>query len=183
MPPSHPRVLLLVDGYNIIGHWSDLKKSRERYGLEAARYELIECLVNYAGVMAYRTKIVFDAHYQNTPGTEEKHTSLLSVQYTSFAETADTYIEKFCAAFSNNKYQYECSRLIVATSDRAQQLTVVGYGAQWRSAQMLAREVEAATRKTRQKKQTKKKPSGRLLFNALDPASQKRLRQLQRGIR
>ena len=183
MPPSPNRVLLLVDGYNIIGHWSDLQRSRDRHGLEAARHELIECLINYAAAMAYRTKIVFDAHYQNTPSKEEKFTSLLSVQYTGFAETADTYIEKLCAGFNNNKYQYDCSRLIVATSDRAQQLTVVGYGAEWRSAQMLAGEVEATTRKIKQKKQTQKKTSGRLLFNALDPASQKRLRQWQRGLR
>ena len=183
MPPSSEPTLLLVDGYNIIGHWSDLKRSRDLYGLEAARHELTECLINYTAVMAYRTKIVFDAHYQNTPRTEEKHTSLLSVQYTSFAETADTYIEKFCAAFSNNKYRQDRSRLIVATSDRAQQLTVVGYGAEWRSAQMLAGEVDAAIKKTRQKKQINKKPSGRLLFNALDPASQKLLRQWQKGVR
>lgn len=183
MSPSLDRVLLLVDGYNIIGHWPELKTSRDRYGLETARHQLIECLINYAGAMAYQTKIVFDAHYQNTPSTEEKHTTLLSVQYTGFAETADTYIEKFCAAFSNNKYQDACSRLIVATSDRAQQLTVVGYGAEWRSAQMLAGEVAAATRKTRQKKQTKKKPTGGLLFYTLDPVAQKRLRQWQRGIR
>ena len=183
MSPSSAPVLMLVDGYNIIGHWSELKISRDRHGLETARHQLIESLINYAAAMAYQTKIVFDAHYQNTPGTEEKHTALLSVQYTGFAETADTYIEKFCAAFNNNKYQYNCSRLIVATSDRAQQLTVVGYGAEWRSAQMLAGEVAAASRKTRQKKQTKNKPTGRLLFYALDPVSQKRLKQWQRGVR
>jgi uncharacterized protein len=180
MSSSSDRVLLLVDGYNIIGHWSELKISRDCHGLETARDRLIECLVNYAAAMAYETKIVFDAHYQNTPGTEEKHSALLSVQFTSFAETADSYIEKFCAGFSHNRYRYHCSRLIVATSDRAQQLTVVGYGAEWRSAQMLAGEVAAATSKTRQKKQTKK-PSSRLLFYALDPASQKRLKQWQRG--
>lgn len=183
MPPSSYQTLMLVDGYNIIGHWSDLKKSRDRDGLEAARHQLIEYLINYTAAVAYRTKIVFDAHYQNTPRTSEEYTALLSVHYTAFAETADTYIEKFCAAFSQNKYQQGCSRLIVATNDRAQQLTVVGYGAEWRSAQMLAGEVDAAARRTRHKKQTKKKPSGRLLFNALDPVAQQRLRQWQRGIR
>ena len=108
----------------------------------------------------------------------------MTVHYTAFAETADTYIEKFCAVFSRKKYQQESTRLIVATSDRAQQLTVVGYGAEWRSAQMLAREVDQAAHqiKRKTKKQTKKKPSGRFLFNALDPAAQKRLRKLQRGI-
>ena len=181
--PSY-QAILLVDGYNIIGDWSDLKKIRDREGLELARRELVECLINYSASVEYRTKVVFDAHYQDTPRSIEKHTSGLTVHYTAFAETADTYIEKFCAVFSRKKYQQESTRLIVATSDRAQQLTVVGYGAEWRSAQMLAREVDRATRqiKSKTKKQTKKKPSGRFLFNALDPTAQKRLRKLQRGI-
>ncbi len=184
MSPSSYQAILLVDGYNIVGDWSDLKKSRDRHGLEAARHELVECLINYSASVAYRTKVVFDAHYQDTPRSTEIHTSALSVHYTAFAETADTYIEKFCATFSRKKYQQESTRLIVATSDRAQQLTVVGYGAEWLSAPMLAREVEQTAQKTksRTKKQTRKQPSGRFLFNTLDPAAQKRLRQMQRGI-
>lgn len=182
MPPSSHQALLLVDGYNIIGDWSDLKQSRDRHGLDAARHELIECLINYAAAEAYRTKIVFDAQYQNTPRTSEEHTSLLTVHYTGFAETADTYIEKFCAAFHRQKYQQSYSRIIVATSDRAQQLTVVGYGAEWRSAQMLAVEVAAAARKIKRKKKSRKKSSGSLLFNTLDPSAQQRLKQWQRGI-
>ena len=179
---SSYQAILLVDGYNIIGDWSNLKKRRNRHGLEAARHELVECLINYTASMGYRTKVVFDAHYQDTPRSAEAHTSFLSVHYTAFAETADTYIEKFCATFNRKKYQQESTRLIVATSDRAQQLTVVGYGAEWRSAKMLATEVEQAAHKTKLKKQTKKKPSGRFLFNALDPVAQRRLRQMQRGI-
>ena len=184
MSPSLYQAILLVDGYNIIGDWSNLKKSRDRHGLEAARYELIECLINYTASVAYRTKVVFDAHYQDTPRSTEIYTSALSVHYTAFEETADTYIEKFCATFAKKKYQQESTRLIVATSDRAQQLTVVGYGSEWLSAPMLEREVDRAVQQTKSKtrKHTKKKLPGRFLFNALDPAAQKRLRQMQRGI-
>ncbi|WP_036483513.1 NYN domain-containing protein [Myxosarcina sp. GI1] len=182
MLSSPYQALLLVDGYNIIGHWSDLKKSRDRDGLEVARDRLIEHLINYAAVVTYRTKIVFDAHYQKNPRTSEEYSSLLSVHYTGYAETADTYIEKFCAAFQRNKYQQPCSRLIVATSDRAQQLTVVGYGAEWRSARVLAGEVAAAAYQTKKRKQTSKKSSRRFLFNTLDPIAQQRLKQWQRGI-
>ena len=184
MSSSSYQAILLVDGYNIIGDWSSLKKIRDLEGLEIARRQLVECLINYSASVEYRTKVVFDAHYQDTPRSVEKHTSGLTVHYTAFAETADTYIEKFCAAFNRKKYQQESTRLIVATSDRAQQLTVVGYGSEWRSAKMLEREVEHAARLTKSKtrKQTKKKPSGRFLFNTLDPAAQRRLRQMQRGI-
>lgn len=184
MPPSSYQAILLVDGYNIIGDWSDLKQCRDRDGLEVARRKLVECLINYSASVAYRTKIVFDAHYQDTPRSTEQHTQDLSVHYTAFAETADTYIEKFCAKFERKKYQQESIRLIVATSDRAQQLTVVGYGAEWRSAKMLAKEVEQTARKIRSKtrRQSKKQSHGRFLFNALDPSAQKRLRQMQRGL-
>ena len=184
MSPSSYEAILLVDGYNIIGDWSDLKKSRDDHGLEASRHELIECLINYTAFVAYRTKVVFDAHYQDTPCSTEIRSSALSVHYTAFAETADTYIEKFCATFSRKKYQQESSRLIVATSDRAQQLTVVGYGSEWLSAPMLKRQVDLANKQTKKKtrKQTKKKLPGRFLLNTLDPKAQKRLRQMQRGI-
>lgn len=184
MPPSFYQAILLVDGYNIIGDWPDLKENRDHHGLEAARYELVERLINYTAAVAYRTKVVFDAHYQDTPRSVEEHTNALSVHYTAFAETADTYIEKFCATFNRKKYQQESTRLIVATSDRAQQLTVVGYGAEWLSAPMLSREVNQTESKikSRTRKQTKKQPSGRFLFNALDPTAQQRLRQMQRGL-
>ncbi|MEM7593440.1 MAG: NYN domain-containing protein [Cyanobacteria bacterium P01_A01_bin.83] len=184
MSPLSYQAILLVDGYNIIGDWSDLKKSRDHHGLEAARHELIESLINYTASVDYRTKVVFDAHYQDTPRSTEVHTSSLSVHYTAFAETADTFIEKYCATFARKKYQQESTRLIVATSDRAQQLTVVGYGSEWLSAPMLKREVEQAVRKTKRKTkhQIKKKSPGRFLFNALDPVAQKRLNQMRHGI-
>ncbi len=175
------QALLLVDGYNIIGSWSDLKKSRDRHGLEAAREMLIESLINYAPMVSYRTKIVFDAHYQNTPSYVQDYTSLVSVYFTAFAETADTYIEKSCASLKRNPYPQEFSRLIVATSDRAQRLTVTGYGAECISAQRLAGEVEITAKRMQRQKRPQKKSSGRFLFHALDPAAQKRLRQLRQG--
>ncbi len=181
---SSYQAILLVDGYNIIGDWSDLKKSRDLHGLEAARHELIECLINYAASVAYRTKVVFDAHYQDTPRSTEIHTSALSVHFTAFEETADTYIEKFCATFARKKYQQESTRLIVATSDRAQQITVVGYGLKMLTDKIIKKKIKKKKKKTKckTKRQTKKQPPGRFLFNTLDPAAQKRLRQMQRGM-
>ena len=182
MSPLSCQTLLLVDGYNIIGAWSSLKQNRDRYGLEAAREELVESLINYAAMAAYQTKVVFDAHYQNTPSHSEEYTPLVSAYYTAFAETADTYIEKFCAGFKSNKpEEYKNSRIIVATSDRAQQLTVMGYGAEWLSAQRLAKEIELAAHKMRIKKRPPKKSSGRFLFNSLDPIAQQRFQQWRQG--
>ena len=87
-----------MDGYNIIGAWPCLKKTRDHAGLEAARGELIEAMTSYSAFQGYETQIVFDAQYQNTSSNKEIITELLSVYYTDFGQTADTYIEKACAS-------------------------------------------------------------------------------------
>ncbi|NJK51509.1 NYN domain-containing protein [Candidatus Gracilibacteria bacterium] len=173
--------LLLVDGYNIIGAWSSLKKTRDRDGLEAARQELVEALINYTSVEGLTTQVVFDSHYQTTPAYQEDYTPSLSVYFTAFAQTADTYIEKICASFNRNNSALN-SRLIVATSDRAQCLTALGYGAEWLSAQRLASEVEIVSVRIKRQHRPKKQPQGRFLFNSLDPQAQQRLSQWRRGI-
>ncbi|MFM7437876.1 MAG: NYN domain-containing protein, partial [Snowella sp.] len=99
----------------------------------------------------------------------------------AFAETADTYIEKFCAGFSR-KTNPAPSRVIVATSDRAQRLTVVGYGAEWLSAQRLGSEVDLTIRHLTKRQQSQKPMSGRFLASSLDSQVRQRLSQLRLGI-
>lgn len=173
----------MVDGYNVIGCWSNLKQRRDRDGLEAARLELVEALVNYSAFQGYETQVVFDAHSQNTPTYSEDITNYLSVCYTDFGQTADTYIEKFCASFHHCKLCRPCKRLIVATSDRAQQLTVIGYGAEWMSSQQLASDVEFVVRRVRRKHRPQKQSGGRFLFNCLDAQAQQRLAEWRKGIK
>ena len=182
MPRSSPQAVLLVDGYNVIGAWSCLKKTRDCDGLEAARQELVEALINYSAFQGYETQVVFDAHAQNTPTYSEALTTHLSICYTDFGQTADTYIEKFCASFRFNISRLT-QRLIVATSDRAQQLTVVGYGAEWMSSQQLASDVEFTARRTRRRQRPQKQSQGRFLFNSLDAEAQQRLAEWRKGIK
>ena len=181
MATSPRRTLLLVDGYNIIGTWSSLQQTRDRHGLESARRELVEVLINYTAHKGYETKVVFDSHYQRTPSNQEQYTPALSVYYTAFAQSADTYIEKICATFYRQT-PTRPSRLIVATSDRAQQLTILGYGAEWLSAQRLAREVETTARQISKKQRPRQRTSGRFLFNSLDAKARQRLAQWRHGI-
>jgi len=136
MDSTTTQAILLVDGYNIIGSWQWLKQIRDQNSLEQARISLLENLVNYTGYKDIQAKVVFDSHYQKTPRTEEKYNYNLSVCYTSYWETADTYIEKYCASFTR-KNPYSKTRIIVATSDQAQRHTVVGYGAECLSAECL----------------------------------------------
>jgi hypothetical protein len=182
--------MLLVDGYNVIGAWSDLHDQKPGEGtlqyaskqdLEIARDKLIEALINYSAYEDYDTKIVFDAHSQNNPAYSETITPNLSIHYTDFLQTADTYIEKFCAGF-RSELQSSVSRLIVATSDRAQQLTVIGFGAEWMSAMQLISAVEASANRSRRQHRPKNRSTGRFLFNSLDPEAQARLSALRYGL-
>ncbi len=172
--------ILLVDGYNIIGASSYLKKIRKKNGLESARDSLIESLINYTGYKALDGKIVFDAHYQKTPSNEEKYGDRLSVHYTSYDQTADTYIEKFCASFYYQREDRK-KRLIVATSDQAQRHTVVGYGAEWMSAQGLVIEIDSTNNKQRNRLNNRSKSQGRFLFNSLDRKTQQALAKMRFG--
>jgi uncharacterized protein len=180
MPHSAPQALLLVDGYNIVGAWHELKEIRDRQGLEEARRHLVESLMGYSAYQDFETHVVFDAQFREGGTNREEITKHLYICYTDFGQTADTYIEKTCADFRHDIRKFK-QRLIVATSDRAQQLTVVGYGAEWMSAEKLANEVEFAARKVQSKLKPKKKSAGRLLMHSLDPDAQKRLTDMRYG--
>lgn len=184
MPASAAQAILLVDGYNVIGAWQPLIRLRDQDGLEAARRELTEILLSYTAAQNYETYIVFDAQYRDTPGSRESITSYLSICYTDHRQTADSYIEKTCADFRKDSRKFS-QRLIVATSDRAQQLTVTGYGAEWISAQRLWVEVELSSQRVQRKQQALRKQrqsTQRFLASALDPAAQARLTQLRFGM-
>jgi predicted RNA-binding protein with PIN domain len=176
------KAILYVDGYNVIGVWPLLQQKRDGGGMEEARRFLIEAMINYSAYEGVDARIVFDAHYQNTPSMSETVARTLSVHYTGFGQTADTYIEKACAGLAH-KLRLSRRRLIVATSDRAQQLTVMGYGAEWMSAQQLAEAIESSSRRCRSRQQSRKRTStpSRFLVSSLDAESQQRLAQLRRG--
>jgi len=172
------QTILLVDGYNVIGLWPRIREICNFYGLETARRDLIEALVNYSASQDLNTRIVFDSQYQYTSTTKEIITDKLSVHYTEFGQTADTYIEKACANL-RQEVHLSRSRLIVATSDRVQKLTVIGYGAEWMSSQQLAHDVESVANHIQSRCQQSKRASSRFLANYLDPESQKRLAELR----
>ncbi len=167
MPGSLTEALLLVDGYNIIGAWPSLKKLRDRHGLDPARQKLIETLINFTCHQGYETQVVFDAQYQKTSSSCETFTPSLSVRYTAFAQTADTYIERLCATFEP---QPSLARLIVATSDETQRRVVVGYGAECISALRLLSEVNSVISKIKSTNpSTGSLRSGRYLASSLSP--------------
>ncbi len=190
MAPKRQEVILLVDGYNVIGAWKDLYPNEETplqqtngEELEVARNRLIEQLINFSSFEGYFTTVVFDAHNRDTPSVTEILTPNVSIYYTEYKETADTYIEKFCAAHRTDARLK--TRVLVATSDRAQQLTVGGFGAEWLSALQLVNNIESSSRKARDaafgKKKHKKGAGTGRLFNFLDAESQAVLSAMVHG--
>lgn len=180
MARSSFSAILLVDGYNVIGACPSLKQVRDRHGLEMARHDLVESLTEYSAFQGYETEVVFDAQYSSTCGAQEKVTQQLKVYYTGYNQTADTYIEKICAKFRSDVRKLS-RRLMVATSDRAQQLTVMGYGAECISAPQLLADVKQAQQRVRSKLRKRSKPSRRLLSNSIDPVARQRLTQMRFG--
>jgi len=126
---------LLVDGYNIIFAWDELKAAA-RESLDAARAQLSELLCNYQGFKKCEVILVFDAYrVPKNPGSVEKFHNI-TIVYTKEAETADSYIEK--ATYELGRH----SRVRVATSDGMEQLIILGHGAMRVSATAFHAEVE-----------------------------------------
>ena len=113
---------VLVDGYNIIFAWDELKEIG-RDSLDAARHVLMNLLCNYQGYRGCNLILVFDAYKvpQNL-GTVEKYHNIFIV-YTQEAETADAYIERVTYELRGRK------KVRVATSDNLEQLIILGHGA------------------------------------------------------
>ncbi len=133
--PSGPEYLL-VDGYNIIFAWDELK-AVARESLDAARKALCDLLCNYQGYRKCEVIAVFDAYkVRGGQGSVEKYHNI-HVVYTKEAETADAYIER--ATYELGKRH----RVRVATSDGPEQLIILGHGALRVSAAAFREEVEA----------------------------------------
>ena len=152
----------------------------ERDDLEAARWELIQELCNYSAYRAFATCLVFDAQYRPDRASMETVTDHLTVHYTEFGQTADTYIERACALYSREADRAR-RRVIVATSDRAQQMTTIGYGAEWMSVQQLLHDIELAEQQVRRRQRSNRTATGRFLSSRLNDAVRQQLERLRYG--
>ena len=126
---------LLVDGYNIIFAWQELKELAD-INIDSARDKLIEKLANYQGYKGCKLILVFDA-YKVKGGKENviKQGDMWIV-YTKEAETADRYIAKASLELTGK------GLVRVATSDALIQMIIFGSGAVRTSARELEAEVK-----------------------------------------
>ncbi len=127
---------LLVDGYNIIFAWDELR-DMARENLDSARLMLLDILCNFQGFEKCVVIAVFDAYrVKGNPGSTQRYRNI-HVVYTKEAETADTYIERATYAIARDH------RVRVATSDSLEQMIILGHGAVKVSAPAFLEEVQA----------------------------------------
>lgn len=162
---------LLVDGYNVIFAWDELKELA-KINLDAARECLLDILCNYQGFRRCIVIAVFDA-YKVPHGTGEKSMyHNIHVVYTKEAETADAYIERVTYEIGRH------SRVRVVTSDGMVQLIILGHGALRVSARDFRGEVgqveeQIAAILARNNKQQKTRALGEALGKALEESEKK----------
>ena len=137
--PEH----LLVDGYNVIFSWDELKALAAE-NLEAARGKLMDILCNYAGYRQCVPILVFDAYKVKGGEREVEQYHNLYVVYTKEAETADMYIEKATHEIARRYHTR------VVTSDTTEQLIILGNGALRISSQAFEMEVRAVEAEIRE---------------------------------
>lgn len=129
---------LIVDGYNVIFAWDELKKTAES-DLALARDILTRIVCNYTAFRRCQATVVFDAYKRRGGEGSEEQCGNVKVVYTKEAETADAYIER------TSKTLVEKYTVRVVTSDLEQQYIVLGNGALRVSAKEFRREIENTT--------------------------------------
>ena len=139
---------LLVDGYNIIFAWEELKDLAET-NLDAARGRLQDILSNYQGMRKCTLILVFDAYKVKGFTGEVLRYHNIYVVFTKEAETADQYIEKVAHEIGR-KYN-----VTVATSDGTEQVIIRGQGCALLSAAELKQEIELARQEIKEIRDTK----------------------------
>ena len=133
-PQNQGESYLLVDGYNIIFAWDELKELAT-INLDSARGRLLDILCNYQAMTKCNLIAVFDAYRVQGHDTEMTDYHNIHVVFTKEAETADHYIESF--AHRHGKKDY----VRVATSDGLEQIIIIGQGCHLVSAREFQQEV------------------------------------------
>ena len=165
---------LLVDGYNILYAWEDMRELMQ-VTLDGARHRLMDILCNYQGYKKCRLIVVFDAY--KVPGgvgsAQDYHN--IHVVYTKEAETADQYIEKF-AHEMGRRY-----RVTVATSDGLEQLIIRGQGCILMSAADLREDIERVGRQIEEEQGRLPRPGKNYLFQGVDKELAEYLEKVRLG--
>jgi small GTP-binding protein len=162
---------LIVDGYNIIYAWPELKELAD-HNMDGARMKLLDVLCNYKGIRKCQIIVVFDAYRVQGHLEEVIDYYNIHMVYTKEAQTADQYIEKFA---HDNQKKYN---ITVATSDGLQQIIIRGAGCALLSARELKVEIDEINEKTKQEYEEKQGIGRNYFINSLTPKAKQKMEEL-----
>ncbi|KLU64220.1 tetracycline resistance protein TetO [Desulfosporosinus acididurans] len=162
---------LLVDGYNVIHAWPELKELADS-NMDGARMKLLESLSNYQGIRKCQIIVVFDAYLVQGHLEEIIDYHNIHLVYTREAQTADQYIEKFA---HDNQKKYN---ITVATSDGLQQIIIRGEGCVLLSARELKAEIEETYERTKLEYREIQRRPRNYLMDTLSPEAKQRIDKL-----
>ncbi len=170
-PKEAKEEYLLVDGYNIIFAWSEMKELAED-NMDGARTKLLDYLSKYQVVRKCRIIAVFDAYRVQGHNEEIIDYGNIHVVYTREAQTADHFIERFT---HDNHKKYS---ITVATSDGLQQIIIRGSGCAVLSAGELKEEIEWANERVIQAYREKQAINRNYLKDALSSETKQQMEEL-----
>jgi ribosomal protection tetracycline resistance protein len=171
IPIEKKEEYLLVDAYNIIFAWSELKALAEE-NMDSARTRLLDILCKYQGIRENHIIAVFDAYRVERHQEEFLDYENIHLVYTREAQTADHYIERFA---HDNQKKYD---ITVATSDNLQQIIIRGAGCAVMSARELQEEIERVNEKVMQAYQQKQTTERNYLGEALSIETKSQMEEL-----
>lgn len=173
--PKKPEVkkedYLLVDGYNVIYAWPELKELAD-VNMESSRMKLLDLLSKYKGAKKIKIMVVFDAYRVQRLREDIFNYNNICVVYTKEAQTADQFIEKF-AHDNHKKYN-----ITVATSDALEQIIIRGAGSRVISARELKEEIITTNEKVIQHYRETQKPDHNYLKDSLSAETKKKIETL-----
>lgn len=140
------RDYLIVDGYNVINAWTDLKEIADN-NLEEARDRLDFMMEEYASYKGVFAIVVYDAYRVRSVSRREREGKNLRIVYTKENQTADSYIEKLITELGPKRHL----NIAIATDDMAEQQIVLGKG----GSRISTRELRIETDRIKQKIESK----------------------------
>jgi len=171
-PQEIKQEYLLVDGYNIIFAWPELKEMAQD-NMDGARLKLIDYLSKYQDVRKNRIIAVFDAYRVEKHVEEIIEYDNILVVFTREVQTADQFIEKFA---HDNQKKYN---IFVATSDNLQQIILRGAGSTVLSAGDLRDEVMRAIENVLQAYRERQVVSRNYIEDSLSASTKQKMDELR----
>ena len=146
----------VVDGYNLIFAWDEMKKLTEK-GLDYAREQLERRLQNFAAFTGRQILLVFDGYRVAGSSGSEEAREPLQIVYTGENETADMHIERY---LTERRAKNKNDSPAVVSNDNLIRLCVIRQGGLRQPCEAFIAEYEEAMARLEEMTEGGKKPLG-----------------------